>query len=1084
MGFLKNLSIGQKLLGSFVIILVIQATQMVITNNGLTTMDNNINRIANTNLPATTQALKLSGSLRDSSRALGFYIITQSPIDKIIYDASLSTLASQVKALKEQTAIQNNPDYLSQLDEIDSLIKETKSTQTNLLSMAAEPNSNMPAMQFSADNINPVYRSNLQLLSSMLAAEDEEDASEERRELINSIVALRYYWNTINNELRLFLAFRTAVAVDNAKLYIEAAQKEYGKLLEFSDLFNFEQEEAIDKLGPTLDKYWSDIDKMFALHKSEEWRQDAFLLRTQVSPSLNRIDDKINALVKSLQTESDESAAEALKISEDQKNITLVATGVAFIVLIFMGLSLSRSISRPIRQAVDIANHIASGNLNNQIKIDVMDETGEMLSTLDKMQTDLRNRIESDAKVAAENLRIRQALDNVSVSVTVSNDENNLIYLNHAAIELMKSMENQIRNQHPGFSVDNLIGDKISIYLEDKSVASAYQQALKSEQEYNMVLAERNLHLTASPVYDDSGTYQGRVTQWQDITDQLAAEQEERNRIEAERIVASENARIRVALDNVTTNVMLADNDRNIIYMNKNATSLFTDNQDEIRSQLPNFDPDSLIGTNIDGFHENPSHQVSLLNNLNSTFESELLIGSLTMKIIATPVISDEGERLGTAVEWGDRTQEVAVEKEIDELVEAASQGNLVSRIDLANKQGFFKQLGQGINSLLDQLTGVFSDIARVMSEMSEGRLSNKISREYQGTFGEVKNDINKTISNLSGVLGDLKEAAESISDASAEISDGNNNLSSRTEQQASNLEETAASMEELTSTVQHNSTNAQQANQVASTARQSAEKGGEVVSSAISAMNEISKSSNQIAEIIGVIDEIAFQTNLLALNASVEAARAGEQGRGFAVVATEVRNLASRSAEAAKEIKELIQDSQVKVKSGTDLVNQSGQTLDEIVGDVKKVGDIVAEIAASSVQQSSGIAQVNEAVTAIDDLTQQNAALAEETSAASASMSDKAEEMLELVGFFQLDSSVKASNSPTTRTARPVQPAATQAAAKPVSRLAPKPSSPKPSSIERPKATASTSSSSSSSIEKVDAKPAVQDEGDEWEEF
>ena len=176
MGFLKNLSIAQKLIGSFIVILLIQATQMVISNNGLTTMDNNINRIANTNLPATTQALKLSASLRDSSRALGFYIITQSPIDKIIYDSSLSTLDSQAKALREQTAIQNNPDYLAQLDEITSLIKETQSTQANLLSMAAEPNSNMPAMQFSADNINPVYRGNLQLLSSMLAAEEDEDA--------------------------------------------------------------------------------------------------------------------------------------------------------------------------------------------------------------------------------------------------------------------------------------------------------------------------------------------------------------------------------------------------------------------------------------------------------------------------------------------------------------------------------------------------------------------------------------------------------------------------------------------------------------------------------------------------------------------------------------------------------------------------------------------------------------------------------------------------------------------------------------------------------------------------------------------
>jgi methyl-accepting chemotaxis protein len=206
-----------------------------------------------------------------------------------------------------------------------------------------------------------------------------------------------------------------------------------------------------------------------------------------------------------------------------------------------------------------------------------------------------------------------------------------------------------------------------------------------------------------------------------------------------------------------------------------------------------------------------------------------------------------------------------------------------------------------------------------------------------------------------------------------------------------------------LTSTVRNNADNAQQANQLAANARHAAEQGGEVVSRAVQAMLAINASSNKIAEIIGVIDEIAFQTNLLALNASVEAARAGEQGRGFAVVATEVRNLASRSAAAAKEIKTLIQDSVGKIQSGSELVNESGTTLEEIVGAVKKVGDIIAEIAAASAEQSAGIDQVNQAVTSMDEVTQQNAALAEQTSAASASLNEKAEEMEQLIGFFRV---------------------------------------------------------------------------------
>ncbi|WP_177420738.1 nitrate- and nitrite sensing domain-containing protein [endosymbiont of Lamellibrachia barhami] len=346
------------------------------------------------------------------------------------------------------------------------------------------------------------------------------------------------------------------------------------------------------------------------------------------------------------------------------------------------------------------------------------------------------------------------------------------------------------------------------------------------------------------------------------------------------------------------------------------------------------------------------------------------------------------------------KIQEV-IEGDIQSLVDAARSGDLNQRIDLGNKQGFFATLSSGINELIDSVENVFSDIAQSMHDMAKGDLTKPITRNYQGTFDDLKQDINQTMTNLEQIIIQLRESGEVITTASGEISSGNNNLSSRTEQQASSLEETASSMEELTSTVRNNADNAQQANQLAANACRTAEAGGEVVRQAIEAMEAINQSSSKITEIIGVIDEIAFQTNLLALNASVEAARAGEQGRGFAVVATEVRNLAGRSATAAKEIKELIRDSGEKVKTGAELVDQSGENLEEIVNGVKKVGDIVSEIAAASQEQSAGIDQVNQAVTSMDEVTQQNAALAEETSAAAASMSEKAQEMDQLMGFF-----------------------------------------------------------------------------------
>ncbi|MGZ4960758.1 MAG: methyl-accepting chemotaxis protein [Methylomonas sp.] len=468
--------------------------------------------------------------------------------------------------------------------------------------------------------------------------------------------------------------------------------------------------------------------------------------------------------------------------------------------------------------------------------------------------------------------------------------------------------------------------------------------------------------------------------------------------------VASEMLRIKQALDNVQSCVMVANNDLDIIYMNNTVRDMFKNAESDIRRQLPNFDADKLLGANIDQFHQNPAHQRGLMARLTDTYSSSLAIGGRHMNIVANPVVNEDGERIGIVVEWLDRTHEVKIEKEIEGIVEAVKAGELSNRLELADKQGFFEKLSEGINELSDVIESVFNDIGSTMQSMAEGDLTNRITRDYQGVYLECKNDINATIDKLSDIFTQVSESANFINNSSQEIASGNNNLSQRAEQQAANLQETAASMEELTSTVKNNADNAQQANQVANMAGELAEKGGNVVNAAIAAMQEINDSSNKIADIIGVIDEIAFQTNLLALNASVEAARAGEQGRGFSVVATEVRNLAQRSAMAAKESKELIQTSVQKVRAGTEFVNETGKALSEIVTGVKKVGSIVAEIAAASAEQSAGIVQVNQAVSQMDEITQQNAALAEEASAASVSMSDLSTNMVELLSFFKLD--------------------------------------------------------------------------------
>jgi methyl-accepting chemotaxis protein len=429
-----------------------------------------------------------------------------------------------------------------------------------------------------------------------------------------------------------------------------------------------------------------------------------------------------------------------------------------------------------------------------------------------------------------------------------------------------------------------------------------------------------------------------------------------RTQIETERAIAAENTRIRQALDKASTSVVLADEKHQIIYVNDIAQASFTRNAQEIRSTLPNFDATRLRGSSLESLSPDPTTQRRLLDNLASADVQERVLGDFTFRTVTNPVIGERGERLGTVMEWAQRTQEVRVEKELQSMLSAINAGNLGKRIDLAGKNGFFEAMSRGINQLADNITATVSMV---------------------------------------------KSAAAEIHRGAEEISAGNSNLSLRTEEQAASLEETASSMEEMTTTVKQNADNAGQANQLALAARDQAEQGGMVVGKAVQAMSGINDSARKIADIISVIDEIAFQTNLLALNAAVEAARAGEQGRGFAVVASEVRNLAGRSATAAKEIKDLIQDSVKKVSDGSLLVTQSGQTLEQIVISVKKVSDIVAEIAAASREQSLGIEQVSRAVMQMDELTQQNAALVEQATAASKGMTTEAGGLNEMMAGY-----------------------------------------------------------------------------------
>ena len=385
-------------------------------------------------------------------------------------------------------------------------------------------------------------------------------------------------------------------------------------------------------------------------------------------------------------------------------------------------------------------------------------------------------------------------------------------------------------------------------------------------------------------------------------------------------------------------------------------------------------------------------------------------IGRMAKAVQVFKENGQENERLRQQVEKEREQRErdrVAQEAELDRsvgmVVQAAVAGDLSKRIDTDSLQGVMRKLGDGINSLVGSVGTAIDEVGRVLAAMAGGDLTRRVEGRYDGVFEQLKDNVNTTNEKLAGTVTGIAEAASAVNEASSEISTGSQDLASRTESQAASIEETAASMHEITTTVRQNADNAQAANQLAVVARDTAEKGGSVVADAVTAVTQIEDSARKISDIVGLIDEIAFQTNLPALNASVEAARAGEAGKGFAVVAQEVRALAQRSANASKDIKALITESNAQVKTGASLVQQTGSSLTEIVNAVKKVADIVAEIAAASREQATGLDQINTAVGSMDEMTQRNGALVEETSASAQALAGQARELTRLVGFFRV---------------------------------------------------------------------------------
>ncbi len=723
---------------------------------------------------------------------------------------------------------------------------------------------------------------------------------------------------------------------------------------------------------------------------------------TQLYPAIDPLSDKISELTN-LQTKV---AAEVFE--EAEADFILHRWG-AWAFLLFgvisaalLGWMLYRAIMPRIHDAVRYLLASAQGIDHESVL-----RTGhrdELTDVMDAYRA-LKARIDFDNNEAFNGIdRIKSALDHATIPVTVGNEFNTLIYMNKAGFALWEKMAPSISRRHPGFSVDQLMGSKLGQYIENEEDRANYEAPSKDQKVLNFNMYDLHLELSFNPVHNEEGRYLGRMIQWNDRTAEVTAEREVTRLVEE--AVAGNLA------ERVDTSILPAgfilDTGNGIngildaVIGPLNVAAQYVDNIS--KGNIP-----AKITDDYNGDFN------TIKNNLNTCIDAVNALVADADMLSKAAVAGKLQTRADASHHQGDFRKIVeGVNGTLDAVIEPLnvaaqyvddiSKGNIPAKIT-GSYQGDFNAIKDNLNTCIDAVNNLVADADMLSEAAHEGRISTRANPErHYGEFRKVIEGVNQTLDMIVAPIATVKEAVETITTAANEISSGNNDLSSRTEQQASSLEETAASMEELASTVKQNAENAKQANQLALTASQVAVKGGQVVAEVVSTMSVINDSARKIEDIISVIDGIAFQTNILALNAAVEAARAGEQGRGFAVVAGEVRNLAQRSASAAKEIKELITDSVNKTTEGTKLVENAGSTMNEVVTSVQRVTDIISEISAASQEQTSGISQVNQAVTSMDEATQQNAALVEEAAAAAESLVEQANQLADVVSQFKID--------------------------------------------------------------------------------
>jgi methyl-accepting chemotaxis protein len=719
--------------------------------------------------------------------------------------------------------------------------------------------------------------------------------------------------------------------------------------------------------------------------KANQLAQTEITRATQLTYSPTLYFDQVSAAVDGqfklgniILQELKQILAERNQEQSNRRSILLIGIGLLVALAATLGYFIIRSITVPLSSAVAVATRVAAGDFGSDLSDYVAqkqtNETGKLMQALANMQAALT----LAAREAIANARIKMALDTTSTSAVIADADDNIVYLNRSAQALFSQCEADLRQDLAQFRADQILGGHVRQFHKTGQNQPNFMHQLIPCQRVDIEIGGHTFGVTATPILDQQKQKIGTVMEWLDRAAEIAAE-----------MAAANNARIRQALDKCSTNVMITDPDGRIIYLNESVSQMMHKAENNIRRALPRFSAQQILGSNFDDFHQNPRHQRQLLQSLSGTHRAEIKLDECTMAIAISPVQGGNLQNLGYVLEWHDRTQEVVVEQEIAAVVHAAAEGNFAKRIDEEGKQGFFATLASGMNKLMDTSEAGLNEIVRVLQAISKGDLSQTITRDFAGTFGDIKAFANSTSAQLSDIIGQVRTAADALNNASGQVSSTAQSISVSASEQAESVQRTSNSVEQMSASVEKNSKNAKVTDDMAAQSARQADAGGKAVIETVAAMREI-------AAKIGIVDDIAYQTNLLALNAAIEAARAGEHGRGFSVVAAEVRKLAERSQTASKEIGELATGS-------VTLSESAGKLLGQMIPSIQKTSGLVQEITCASEEQSTDLQQISQSMNQLNQTTQQNAAAAEQLAATAEEMSGQAGQLQQLMEFFTL---------------------------------------------------------------------------------